>query len=325
MNELRRDELTGRSVLVAENRAHRPFDVGHPGAVVTGQYDPNCPFCAGNEHITPHEIDTLPSESNWQVRVVPNKYPAVAPEAPHAGIHEVLVESPRHLARLGELSLGEVTGVLTMYGRRLRYWRQQGCYPYQLLFKNCGGAGGASLQHVHSQLVALAAIPPLIVRERTAAERYFTVHGGCITCDAIERELAEQKRIVWQSAELVALCPQVSRQALETWIMPRNHSATFDEWLESPAALAELAGRLLHTLREIEHRTVETGYNLMLFTLGGSALGDAAANPAAHHWRVEIVPRLASFAGFELATGLYLNAISPERAAAELRAALESA
>ncbi len=206
-----------------------------------------------------------------------------------------------------------------MYGRRLRYWRQQECYPYQLLFKNCGGAGGASLQHVHSQLVALAAVPPLIVRERTAAERYFAAQGRCITCDSIQRELAEQKRIVWQSDGLVALCPSVSRQALETWIVPRNHSATFDEWLESPAALSGLAEGLLRTLREIEHRTAETGYNLMLFTLG-----DAAANPAAHHWRMEIVPRLASFAGFELATGLYLNAISPERAAAELCAAIGS-
>ena len=139
-------------------------------------------------------------------------------------------------------------------------------------------------------------------------------------CDSIRRELTEQQRIVWQSAELVAICPPVSRQALETWIVPRDHSATFDEWLDSPAALAELAEGLLRTLREIEHRTAETGYNLMLFTLG-----DSAANPAAHHWRIEIVPRLASFAGFELATGLYLNAISPERAAAELRAALESA
>lgn len=324
MNELRRDELTGRSVLVAENRAQRPFDIGHRhaglGAVVTGQYDPNCPFCAGNEQITPHAMDALPSESEWQVRVVPNKYPAVAPDAPHAGEHEVLVESPRHVARLGELSVDEITGVLTMYGRRLRYWRQQGRYPYQLLFKNCGGAGGASLQHVHSQLVALAAVPPLIVRERNAAERHFLEHGRCITCDAIQREVAEQKRIVWQTNDLVALCPQVSRQAMETWIMPRNHSATFDEWLESPTALAELAEGLLRTLREIEHRTAETGYNLMLFTLG-----DAAANRAAHHWRIEIVPRLASFAGFELATGLYLNAISPERAAAELRASLESA
>jgi UDPglucose--hexose-1-phosphate uridylyltransferase len=320
MNELRRDELTGRSVLVAENRAQRPFDIGHPGAVVTGHYDPNCPFCAGNEHITPHALDALPSEAEWQVRVVPNKYPAVAPDAPHAGEHEVIVESPRHVARLGELSLDEVTGVLDMYGRRLRYRRQQGRYPYQLLFKNCGGAGGASLQHVHSQLVALAAVPPLIVRERTAAERYFTEYGRCILCDGIERELAEQKRVVWQTNDLVAFCPQVSRQALETWVMPRKHSATFDEWLESPIALAELAEGLLRTLREIEHRTAETGYNLMIFTLG-----DASANPAAHHWRMEIVPRLASFAGFELATGLYLNAISPERAAADLRTSLESA
>jgi UDPglucose--hexose-1-phosphate uridylyltransferase len=337
MPELRIDPVCGRRVYIAEDRAGRPSDfvAATPLAVdatVAAERREACPFCAGREAATPEASATvLGADGRWAVRVVPNKFPAVElsrarpqvatgdslrramGEASAAvGAHEVIVESPRHLTDLVELDVEQLAVVLGVYRDRLRHWAGDGRLRHGIVFKNSGSAAGASLEHVHSQLVALPYVPDAVRAELDGAERFYAANRQCVVCDLSAREIAAGERLVLQRDGYAVVCAFAGRQPLETWILPERHAARFDE--AGDGELLGLAPVLQDLLRRLHAVTESPTYNLILHT----APFDVVYAPY-YHWHWELIPRSTPLAGLEWGAGTYINPMSPERAARLLR------
>jgi len=327
MPELRFDPLTGHRVIISRKRAKRPMAVE---AAQGGGAGSVCPFCEGNEFETPGEVDasrpdgSAPDRPGWSVRVVPNKYPALdtiegpakfeplAKCLPGLGAHEVIIETPRHVASWTELSVAEIQGVLAMYQSRLRYWREHSDLKYAILFKNLGHSAGASQYHAHSQLLVLPLIPDQVAREHAAALRLFEENGQCAYCATSQRELQESERMVAESDSFIAFCPFVSRLAHQVRVLPRHHQSRFCALDEQ--GRAELARFLRDLLMRLETVLPNAAYNFWVHTLPLSSLDENH-----FHWHIEILPRHSMIAGFEWNTGWTINAIPPEQAASQLR------
>jgi len=262
MPEYRHDPLTGRLVIVAEERADRPqqFDI------TDKPYRSVCPFCEGNEFLTPGEtavfrsVDSAPNSPGWRVRVVPNKYPAVVPgevASDHTflhsggktegfGVHEVIIDTPRHVLSVSELTPAEVADMFAMYRQRLQAFRADSRWACVQIFKNVGAAAGASLPHSHSQLVAMPFVPPALLQVLHRAEK----HTGCLWCERIQSEIQSGERIVEETENFVVLCPFVSRFAGEIEVYPKVHESGFDQWEAS--VLPELAELFRRTIIRLQ-------------------------------------------------------------------------
>ena len=210
------------------------------------------------------------------------------------------------------LSVAELADVLDSYRVRLAHWHEAGRFEYGLVFKNLGAAAGASLAHVHSQLVALPHVPTPVAAELARAHQSLAEHGSCAYCRLIEDERRTQERVVCERDGFIAFCPYASLQPCEVWLMPTSHEAWFERRATSIGA-DSLADVLHSLLVRIESILPRPAYNLLLRT---SPWQDDAA--AAGHWRIEILPRVNPLAGVELATQIYINPISPTRAAQRL-------
>jgi UDPglucose--hexose-1-phosphate uridylyltransferase len=326
MSEFRQDPLSRRWVIINGERGGRPNEFVEGATRAVGLI---CPFCAGHEGETPPAIATFGAngKSKWLVRVVPNKYPAVTteceprgngevgiahPTQPGFGRHEVIIESPRHVASLSELSDLEAETVFAAYRQRLCELKQERRYKYVQIFKNVGAAAGASLEHVHSQLVALAGVPEVVEQELVSSGEFFKQHQRSLLLEMLEREIAEEVRVVAKTERFVAFCPYASRFGYEVWIAPRKHEPRFED-VES-GELGELSRLTRELIGRIERAVGQGAYNYFLHT-------QPFDMPAYdhYHWHIEIVPRLTKVAGFEWGTGCFINAYSPESAAAHLR------
>ena len=313
MPELRIDPLTVRRVIIAENRAERPNDfAGDELSPIEQNAAPhfNCPFCPGNEWQTPHMRQELCDPSGrWLVRVVPNRYPAVelaASTGGAVGLHEVIVESREHVSRVGQVTAAQWRNVLQVHADRLDYAAQIDSLRYGLLFKNVGASGGASLVHLHSQFLALPEIPPPMQAELAALGAYYERHGRCGWCDRIDAERAADERLVAERDGLIAFCPAAARQPFETWILPIEHAADFRAVVE-----LEPAAAFIHdVLCRVERAIGSAGYNVTVQTCPFHGV-----DPRHFHWRIEILPRVTPLAGLELATGIHVCSLAPERAA----------
>lgn len=340
MPELRTDWLTGRTVIVAEERARRPNEFGEVIAASPRDTGPSatfiCPFCPGQEHRTPPSVfENAGANGAWQVRVVPNMFPAFAvpdvnlpaadfgklspgnaasPGAERAvGVHEVIIETARHVDRTSALSVSELRDVLEVYAERLRHWCADGRFRYGLVFKNQGPRAGASLTHLHSQFVAMPAVPSNVGREMHRAENEFGREKACPYCRLLQHERAAGARIVLDRDGYVAYCPYASWQPWEVWLLPGQHQPSFER-PHSPAAFDRLADVLHELIGRVEAIVPDASYNLLLRTAPWIEGVDGWC-----HWRIELLPRVASFAGLELAAGIHINPLSPEHAAQQLR------
>ncbi len=330
MSEYRQDPLSRRWVIIGSDRAARPNEfVEEP---VRRQPVP-CPFCPGNEHETPDAVATYaaPGKNDWLVRIVPNKYPAVTQDevlcpncqplgdkapatgtTPGFGRHEVIIESPRHVASLSELTPREAELVFQAYRDRIAALKATGQYCYVQIFKNVGPAAGASLEHVHSQLVALPGVPEVIAQELASCRDHFTQHHRPLMSDLIDQELAAGQRLVVQTKQFVAYCPYASRFPYEVCIAPLREQASFEDTQASE--LGELSRIASDVIGRIERTGGQAAYNMVLHTQPFDTL------PHDHyHWHIEIIPRLTKVAGFEWGTGCFINPLPPEVAAAHLR------
>lgn len=333
MPELRKDWLTGRTVIIAENRAQRPNEFAQisrtgEAASAAGQSVlasvtslPSCPFCVGNESQTPPSVyQTNDQEGRWQIRVVPNMFPAVELQptdeisGPAIGAHEVIIESARHVHQMSALSADELCDVLAVYAQRLRYWHDDGRFRYGLLFKNQGQAAGASLAHLHSQLVTLPELPPAVERELERADGECRQRGMCPYCRLCEQEQALADRIVLNRDGYIAFCPYASLQPLEVWILPTSHETWFERSSNADAP-TQLAGVLQSLFNKLETLVPAASFNMLLRTAPWQSNVEHCC-----HWRIELLPRFNPLAGLELATGIHINPVRPERAAARLRA-----
>jgi UDPglucose--hexose-1-phosphate uridylyltransferase len=327
--ELRKDPVTGRWVIISTERRKRPSDfrIDRHQAIGTSY----CPFCPGHEELTPPEILAFRSngsgrnEPGWDLRVIPNKYPALKVEGNldregeglfdrmnGVGAHEVIIESPDHDKTLATMSEAEVERVLWAFRERVLDLKNDRRFRYILIFKNHGAAAGATIEHPHSQLIALPIIPDFVREEIDGARRHYDQKERCVFCDIVRQESAVEKRVIAENAELVALAPYAPRFAFETWLLPRRHASRFEE---APRHEYEALARLLRSVLQRMNRALESpSYNLIVHTSPFSQ--DTAEY---YHWHIEIIPKLTKIAGFEWGTGFYINPTSPEEAARVLR------
>jgi UDPglucose--hexose-1-phosphate uridylyltransferase len=331
MPELRKDPIVSRWVIVAADRAARPYEFASPPHV---RQDTLCPFCEGHEKQTPDEIvarrgpGSPPNGKGWRVRVVPNKFPALEIHGVPGkqgeglchwmdgiGVHEVIIESPRHVQSTSELSEAELGEVLEIYRDRLAELKQDPRLVYGMIFKNAGPAAGASLEHLHSQLIAIPVVPINVWEEMTGSLEFFHHHGQCVYCDMVRQELANERRMVLETTRFAAFCPFASRFPFETWILPKRHSSHFENLQKDD--LNELSGVLRRVIGTIEGTLDRRAYNYILHTapFDTQELGH-------YHWHIEIMPSLTKAAGFEWGTGFYINPVPPEDAASSLRETL---
>ncbi|MBW2040171.1 MAG: galactose-1-phosphate uridylyltransferase [Deltaproteobacteria bacterium] len=328
MPELRKDPIIGRWVIIATERGKRPSDFVSEAEVRRGGF---CPLCPGNEDKTPPEVYALRSEGSrpntpgWSLRVVKNKFPALVAEErlergrtgvydwmSGVGDHEIVIETPRHNIRFSNLEVKEVEDVLWAYRERIRSLKRDSRFRYVMVFKNYGAAAGASLEHSHSQLIALPIVPKRVFEEMEGARTYYNYRDRCIFCDIINQELIAESRIIEEKGGVVALAPFASRFPFETWIIPEAHSPSFEDM----KGYGELAQVLLRVLQRMDHVLNDPPYNFVIHT---SHFRESQNEY--YHWHLEIMPKLTKVAGFEWGTGFYINPTPPEEAARYLREA----
>ncbi len=323
---LRHDLVADRWVAVAPHRHATPLDVVH-ATRVTGDRS-TCPFCPGHEDQTSPGVSARTERDGaWIVRAFRNLFPTVSPDAPRPpavaggrarrarGDHEVLVETPDHDRDLADVTDDHARAVVDLYRERLRALAALPGARAALLFKNRGPRAGASLLHAHAQVVALPLVPPAVRRRDAVARRVHRETGHGSVGLARDRELAAGLRLVESTARFVVFCPYASHRRFETWIVPHDPLPTLAELPDGD--LGPLGALLTRTLRRVLAATQGADYNLVLRT---PAL--AHMNTPWAQWHLEIHPRIAREAGFELSSGMYCTSGLPEESAAALRAAL---
>lgn len=266
---------------------------------------------------------------DWQVRVVPNKYPALVIEGDLAkegvglydrmngiGAHEVIIETPRHEENFSDFAPEQMALVFKAYQERTIDLANDKRFKYVMVFKNHGRAAGASLEHSHSQLIALPILPRMIVSELAGAQSHYQYKERCIFCDIIRQEIQQKERVVCQNDRFITITPFAPRTPFEMWILPKRHSSAYHN--QSDADILSLAQLFSESLRRLGKCITDVPYNFVLHTeplrSGGLEY---------YHWHFEIVPKLTSIAGFEWGTGFYINPLPPEEAAGYLREALD--
>ncbi len=329
MPELRKDSILDRWVIISTDRAKRPSDYAKEPVVIKG--GSSCPFCAGNEGKTPPEITALrpdgsrPDTPGWTVRVVPNKFPALQPDGnaertgdglfvrvDGVGAHEVIIESPDHQASLAQLPEKSIEDVLTVFRDRMVDLKNDPRFKYVLIFKNYGLDAGASLEHSHTQLIALPLVPKQVREELDAARDYHRRHQRCVFCDIIRQEKQTQARVVSEDEHFLTVAPYAPRFPFETWILPKQHGAFFED--TAAGAYLHLARALKQLLLRADQLLDRPPYNFFLHT---SAMREETG--LYYHWHIEYMPKLTRMAGFEWGTGFYINATPPEESARALR------
>lgn len=328
MAELRRDPITGRWAILAPEQTRRPRDFTPPPS--PPQDPASCPFCEGREQIAGREVlawrnGTQPNEPGWDVRVVPNREPALRVESVlgdavdgllqrfgNLGAHEIIIETPRHDATWSTLSPENISRVLWAWRERIRDLKRDTRLKSFVVVKNHGAAAGAKLDHAHSQLFAYPFAPPALDLELMSAKRHYVNVERCVFCQVIAREKEMNRRVIAADDDTVALAPFAPRSPFETWVLPTAHASYFED--ASDALLLAVATRLHDVSRRLDVTLLAPPFNLVLHT---APMGEDART--SYHWHLEIVPRLGAVESVEWGTGVYINQVPPEEAAQVLR------
>ena len=322
MSQLRLNPLNGRWVTIVADRGERPTDFAPRVRQV--EADPNrpCPFCPGNEEATPPALETYDRDGHWNIRIVPNLYPAfyghdtmavrnlgpVHVQASASGIHEVLVFSRDHASSWADLDDRAAGLVMAALRDRMEEHARTPHVRYTQAIVNRGREAGASLSHPHGQLLGMPFVPGEIVEEEKAFARF---EGGCILCATAEAELADGTRLVLADDRVVAVAPFWSGTPYELLIIPRTHEAHLQG--SAPADLAAVGRTIRTALANMADLLGDVSYNLVFHTAPHHHGGE-------YHWHAHIWPKLSTTAGFERGTGVMINVMPPETAAETLRA-----
>lgn len=332
MPELRQDPATKQWVIIATERAKRPHDFMRTEAPIDlPAYKEDCPFCPGNERLTPPEDMAYrqgdgANGPGWWVRVVPNKFSALVPEGSLSrkvedgffrkmdgvGKHEVIIEIPQHNQCIPLMEQRQVEEVVLAYRDRYLSLREDPRFKLILIFKNHGQRAGTSLEHPHSQLVAMPIVPLSIRYRFERATSHFDDQGTCVYCDVLDEILRTRSRLIQESKGFIVFHPFASRTPFETWIIPKKHHASFgsisiDEAKEFARVLKLTLGQLFKGLNNPD-------YNYIIQT---APIKDEQEDY--FHWHLQILPRLVTPAGFELGSGVFINTALPEETAAFIR------
>ncbi len=315
--------------MISTDRQKRPNDFLLQRATVIGRE--HCPFCPGHESMTPPEVlayrrnDSAPNTPGWDLRVVPNKFPALRVEGTldrqgeglfdrmsGIGAHEVVIEHTDHDKTFATMSEQDLVQVLWAFRDRVHDLKNDIRFRHILLFKNQGAAAGATLEHGHSQLIALPIVPSFVREELDGARRHYQDKERCVFCDILHQEIGAGRRIVDANADVVALAPYASRVPFETWLLPRVHASRYED---APRHVVEgLAAMLKSLVTRLDAALDTPPYNLIVHS---APLRDDAG--PYFHWHVEVMPRISRVAGFEWGSGFYINPTAPEEATDVLR------
>jgi UDPglucose--hexose-1-phosphate uridylyltransferase len=320
MSEIRKSAFTKQHVIMAPNRDDRPlpsFPPDPPEQLV-------CPFCLGNEHLTPPERARCPGGllgKPWRIRVIDNLYPAVAPgmfmremlpvgtSIAGLGIHEVIVDTPEHSRTAAQTTAADIVDVLQMLQDRIDHHRRETGLVYFAPFKNHRMRAGASLRHPHWQLIALSVVPREVRRQWNRELMYFEHHGRPLLTDIVEAEAKARDRVIANNDHAIAFAPYASQHPFEIWLAPKEPSA-FGK--HKP----EFAKLLRDCLVRLEKLIANVPYNLVVQLPAPDCPKNAST------WLLKVIPRIATAAGFELSTnGMPINTVLPEVAAQKLKAA----
>ncbi|MHB9025230.1 MAG: galactose-1-phosphate uridylyltransferase [Armatimonadota bacterium] len=332
MSEFRQNLATKEWIIIAAERARRPeeFTRSRPKMPELAPWDAGCPFCPGNERMTPDPIWTLPlEEDHWDVRVVPNKFPALQTkpdgdcractmtDGPYlkregVGSHEVVIETPLHNQDLPELSLAHMQHVVDCYRERYNALNRVPSTELVVIFRNHGTRAGTSLIHPHSQIIASSVVPFPVRNRLYEGQRYFDSLDHCVYCDILDYERKAGTRVVTENEHFLAFTPYASSVPYEVWLLPKHHRATFgtvegDEVADLASSLHDLLARLWRLLDDPD-------YNYVINTAP-----EHLAQVPFYHWHLAIYPRLTTPAGFEIGSGIGINILPPEAAAEQLR------
>ncbi len=336
------------SVLVATARGMRPRKAEDTVQRDTRPHVDTCPFCRGNEEKTPPAIRTVPEGPDWAIRIVPNLYPVLGDDQPSTalafglqqvidgyGRHEVVIDHPNHGIAIHEMSADHLALLFRTYRDRMtELHASDPRLRYVLVFKNFGPAAGASIPHSHSQIIATPVVPENVQNEVAHAKAHHAKTGQCIFCSlidealtfeatiydrdsgAVRRKIAVGQYVVERGEHFVAIKPFASRYEWELHILPLKHNADF--LVENDERLADFGRVLRRAMARLDHVIGGAQYNFFLHTVPYGSESDELA--ASYHWHLEICPRTSIPTGFELGSGLFVSTISPEDAAAQLRA-----
>ncbi|EOD01537.1 galactose-1-phosphate uridylyltransferase [Caldisalinibacter kiritimatiensis] len=327
MPELRKDPVTGKHVIIAIERGKRPSDLKETNEEIKPKsYVETCPFCVGNEEKTPPEIDRIENENEWVTRVVPNKFPALSMESEcedsnqrlfwkknGVGYHEVIIETRDHSKSLFNMEVNDFVNILKTYKKRYNELINKDEIKYVSIFKNYKKKAGASLEHSHSQAIALPLVPNLVKEELEASKKYFEKYKRCIFCDIINEEIKDDKRIVINDDHFVVLAPFASIYNYELMIIPKAHQHSFKDITENE--LKMLAESMKEVFNRLNKVIGDFPFNMYIHTLPKGM----EKYKKSYHWHIEISPRLSNHAGLELGSGIYINTVAPEDAVKNLR------
>ncbi len=342
-NEVRKDYLLDRWVVIATERGRRPTDFAKKERKKAKKGV--CPLCPGNEHMTPPAVlvylksgkgirkaedEKSFRHKNWLIRCIPNLYPAFAPPkgkiskmrimkssdlAVAVGHHEVLVESPVHDGHPADAKISQLVHVINAYTDRLRELSAKPYVKYVSIFRNHGLEAGASLSHAHSQIIATPFIPKIVEEELKVSRKFWTKNEKCVFCNILEKEL-NGPRLILENSGFVVFAPWASIHPLEFWIFPKRHEATLLGMSQTEVkTFAETLKACFNGLKRLlNDPPYNSGFHLAINK-------DASKH---YHWHLEVYPKLAIWAGFEKSTGMYINTVTPEAAAESLRETIAS-
>jgi UDPglucose--hexose-1-phosphate uridylyltransferase len=338
MPELRHDPLQKRWIIIATERALRPTDFQ---TTEEPKKENTCPFCVGNESMTPPEIlayrdkNTKPDSPGWTVRVISNKFPALRIDVDldrrgvglydvmnGVGAHEVVIETTEHSLTMADLDHEGIVQVLTAYRERIIDLKRDDRFRYILIFKNHGLAAGASLSHSHTQLIATPITPRTVAIELDTSREHYREKERCLMCDLIQQETVFPDRIIRDDGHYVILSPFASRFPFECWVVPKVHCHAFESTTDDE--LHHLADTMKDILSRLKKCLNDPPYNFILHTSPNTEAKPMRPNywqtvEFDYHWHFEIMPRLTRVAGFEWGSGFYINPVPPEDAAKYLR------
>jgi UDPglucose--hexose-1-phosphate uridylyltransferase len=329
MPELRQNRFTKEWVIIATERAKRPEEFQAAAArelrPPLPSYSEKCPFCPGNEQMAPPAVCEIRTDGRWDVRIVPNKFAALAREGVPTrkiersrrvmngvGIHDVIVETPNHALTTALLPVEQVARILCCYRNRFQEVSADPRIAHVTIFKNHGQAAGTSLEHPHSQLIGTPVISHQVRTRLYEALRHYDEFGECMFCNALQEDLDDPVRLVYASTHFVALEPFASATPFTTYIYPRRHMASFGDI--SPEEIEDLAVVLRAVMAKLYAGLNNPDFN---YTIRSAPHENAGV--IYYHWYVSIIPRLTRVAGFELGSGMFINTVLPEAAAEFLR------
>lgn len=344
MPELRRDPVIGRWVIISTERAKRP-DQFREALVEKEEFKPGekCPFCEGNESMTPPEIYALrkhgssPNTPGWDVRVIPSISPLLQIEGNldrhgHGmydlmnaiGAHEIVIETPQHL-RESEVPGEQSTKSMNVVIDRIYDLEKDSRIKYVLIFKNYGKvAGGGHIKHSRLQIIGTPVNLKRVKEELAGAKRYYEYKDRCIFCDILRQELNAGKRIVAESKNFIAIAPFASRFPFETWILPKDHSCDF--YKIDRSKLPDFVDIMQLAFAKTRKVIGDFPFNFVLHTAPFkrdiSKKGYWETIDRDYHWHFEILPILTRVAGFEWGSGFYINPLPPEEAAKSVKDAM---